>query len=215
MTDQAMNIDAYNTAIITSKSIQPQAVALKKAWEKWYTNLSWTKKNFISAIQDQAKERYNAYTIANAKTKKAAKDLDHYYRTGEMVYKSKAQGNKTRKVTAKRATVRNGSHGSTVAEWQRIIGVIDDGKFGPQTKAATIKWQQAHGLTADGIVGPNTWAAVTEESDTVIDKAIRPIKRAAAEVKEAVEFIPLWQKLFGGFITAGIVYIGVDELRKK
>jgi len=45
----------------------------------------------------------------------------------------------------------------TVVFWQRIIGITQDGKFGPDTKKATIEWQNIHGLLADGIVGPKTW----------------------------------------------------------
>jgi hypothetical protein len=56
-------------------------------------------------------------------------------------------------------TVQQGSSGVAVGQWQAIIGVPIDGKFGPQTKAATVAWQKAHGLAADGIVGPKTWTA--------------------------------------------------------
>jgi hypothetical protein len=58
-----------------------------------------------------------------------------------------------------RPMIRRGSSGAAVAEWQRIIGVDDDGKFGPATDAATRKWQADHGLDVDGIVGPKTWAS--------------------------------------------------------
>lgn len=41
--------------------------------------------------------------------------------------------------------------------WQKIIGITQDGAFGPATKAATIAWQKKNGLSADGVVGPATW----------------------------------------------------------
>ncbi len=56
-------------------------------------------------------------------------------------------------------TIKQGSTGDAVVQWQKILGVAADGKFGPQTAAATKTFQQKHGLTADGIVGPNTWLA--------------------------------------------------------
>jgi len=56
------------------------------------------------------------------------------------------------------ATIRKGSSGPTVVQWQQIIGVAADGKFGPATEAATKSYQASNGLTADGIVGPMTWA---------------------------------------------------------
>lgn len=56
-------------------------------------------------------------------------------------------------------TIQQGSTGAAVQQWQQIIGVTADGKFGPNTKAATITWQRSRGLVADGIVGPKTWTA--------------------------------------------------------
>lgn len=56
-------------------------------------------------------------------------------------------------------TIKQGSTGDAVVQWQKILGVAADGKFGPQTAAATKTFQQKHGLAADGIVGPNTWLA--------------------------------------------------------
>jgi|SRR5881394_835356 len=66
-------------------------------------------------------------------------------------------------------TLRVGSRGDDVKRWQRIIGVTDDGNFGPKTKAATQAWQSAHGLTPDGVVGKMTWGAVP---DTVSAAAV-------------------------------------------
>lgn len=43
--------------------------------------------------------------------------------------------------------------------WQRIVGVKEDGIFGPATTTATIVFQKSRGLKPDGIVGPNTWHA--------------------------------------------------------
>lgn len=58
------------------------------------------------------------------------------------------------------STIRKGSSGPDVAQWQRLIGVSPaDGIFGAGTDAATRAWQSAHGLGADGIVGPASWSA--------------------------------------------------------
>ena len=37
---------------------------------------------------------------------------------------------------------------------QRVVGVNQDGKYGPDTTAAVMAWQKAQGLTADGVWGP-------------------------------------------------------------
>jgi peptidoglycan hydrolase-like protein with peptidoglycan-binding domain len=71
-------------------------------------------------------------------------------------------------VTVARPTIRQGSSGEHVAAWQRILGVTADGKFGPQTAAATRKWQSDRGLTADGVVGPKTWSAAGSSSGTPV-----------------------------------------------
>lgn len=59
-----------------------------------------------------------------------------------------------------RPTVKKGSNGPAVADVQRRVGVLADGKFGKGTEAAVKRFQSAHGLKPDGIVGPNTWAAL-------------------------------------------------------
>jgi len=51
-----------------------------------------------------------------------------------------------------------GSRGNAVKMIQRVVGVRDDGIFGPVTDGAVRRWQDAHGLIPDGQVGPLTWA---------------------------------------------------------
>jgi hypothetical protein len=53
--------------------------------------------------------------------------------------------------------LRMGSHGPDVAELQRLLGIKDDGSFGPKTAAAVMNFQRSNGLDADGICGPLTW----------------------------------------------------------
>jgi len=63
-------------------------------------------------------------------------------------------------------TLKQGSTGVFVTEWQTLIGVTADGDFGPKTAAATKTWQSANGLTADGIVGKNSWDKALGASKT-------------------------------------------------
>jgi peptidoglycan hydrolase-like protein with peptidoglycan-binding domain len=72
-----------------------------------------------------------------------------------------------------RRTLRLGSSGEDVAEWQGIVGAVKDGVFGPQTLALTRAWQARHGLVADGIVGPATWAESTKHSTEPNMEAVR------------------------------------------
>jgi peptidoglycan hydrolase-like protein with peptidoglycan-binding domain len=55
-----------------------------------------------------------------------------------------------------------------IKQWQRIVGSVADGDFGPKTHNSTRAWQSAHGITPDGVVGPATWAAAGVRSDQVL-----------------------------------------------
>jgi GH25 family lysozyme M1 (1,4-beta-N-acetylmuramidase) len=55
-------------------------------------------------------------------------------------------------------TIRRGSTGPDVVAWQKILGLVPDGDFGPVTETATMEWQRKNEITVDGVVGPQTWA---------------------------------------------------------
>lgn len=57
-------------------------------------------------------------------------------------------------------TVELGATGDRVKQIQCVVGVKQDGSFGPKTQAAVMVWQRQHGLKADGKVGPITWTAM-------------------------------------------------------
>ena len=63
-----------------------------------------------------------------------------------------------------RPTLRFGSVGPVVQEWQRLLKITVDGDFGPATRSATRRFQASKGLTDDGIVGPQTWNAALNGS---------------------------------------------------
>lgn len=125
-----------------------------------------------------------------------------------------------------RPTLRLGSTGERVKEWQRIISVSDDGKFGRQTASATKDWQRKHGLTPDGIVGKASWTKADEVSapktgpkkvvaavkETVKEKVVEPAKATATLVKAGM---PLWQKIVSGFILLAIGGMAVKSIAKK
>lgn len=52
--------------------------------------------------------------------------------------------------------VKKGDDGDLVKAIQRIVGVEDDGQYGPKTEAAIRDLQRKHGLKVDGIVGRQT-----------------------------------------------------------
>lgn len=56
-----------------------------------------------------------------------------------------------------RPTLRRGAHGAVVMDLQKLLGLPQDGDFGPATEKEVREYQVAHGLHADGVVGPYTW----------------------------------------------------------
>lgn len=52
------------------------------------------------------------------------------------------------------------SSGTDVRYVQRVVGVEDDGYYGPLTVAGVKAYQLAHGLTYDGLWGPQCWGYV-------------------------------------------------------
>jgi len=78
----------------------------------------------------------------------------------------------------KQPTLRRGSFGMAVKDWQRFLGVTADGAFGPITEQETIVWQGKHKnvvtgkpLKIDGVVGTETWAAAEVEAATLPEAA--------------------------------------------
>ena len=64
-----------------------------------------------------------------------------------------------------------GSKGIEVQCLQSKVGVVQDGSFGPQTKAAVVAFQSSHMLTPDGIVGPLSRAVL---GNIVMNSAVYP-----------------------------------------
>jgi uncharacterized protein YkwD len=55
---------------------------------------------------------------------------------------------------------RVGSRGSTVKKIQRVVGVRQDGVFGPRTRAAVMRWQKRHHYRVNGFVTAATRRAM-------------------------------------------------------
>lgn len=65
-----------------------------------------------------------------------------------------------------------GSRGEQVKTIQRLLGINDDGIFGPKTEAAVKNFQRSRNLYPDGIVGEITWGELlknTSNDDTDIN----------------------------------------------
>lgn len=85
-------------------------------------------------------------------------------------------------------TIKSGSTGDAVKQWQKIIGVTADGSFGPNTVAKTKEWQTAHKLVADGIVGPATWSLALGSKVAIVQKTAQaPTDLKAYEIAKRAD----------------------------
>lgn len=86
-----------------------------------------------------------------------------------------------------RGTIKLGSKGDVVKEWQAIVGVPQTGIFDKVTDAATKKFQSAHALKPDGVVGPATWTAALGTSSQAASAvaAVTPKPQIAAPAQSA------------------------------
>lgn len=104
----------------------------------------------------------------------------------------------TAPIAGSRPTIKRGSKGPDVADWQRVIGATADGDFGPNTEAKTKTWQAARGLVADGVVGPKTWAAADSEGRS---KTLPPADNDGIKFVEARHY----RKVSGGRVIDLVV----------
>lgn len=133
---QIQEITNINKYLTTANPVCPDALLLKIQWKDYFNTLTWYDKYANINVLEVANNTRNKFNDANTSF------------SGPSYL-----------------TIRQGSTGDNVVQWQKIIGVTADGKFGPNTKAKTIEWQRNNGLTADGVVGPQTWTkALTNPS---------------------------------------------------
>lgn len=175
----ADDIEAINTYITNTATVTPEAGNLQAQWKTYYGNLNFIDKALDSTFQESSNRRtiFNAanqnpedlthaadLTPARASAKQAAIASSSALSPAQKAVA--IAKNPTVSTTAgipgsaaSHATIKQGSKGSDVVAWQKIIGVTADGNFGSGTAAATKTFQTKHGLTADGVVGPKTWSA--------------------------------------------------------
>ena len=71
-------------------------------------------------------------------------------------------------------TLKKLDKGEEVKQLQKLLGIKDDGVFGPITEECVKQFQRAHNLEVDGIVGPKTWAAFGVKEETTNSKCVDP-----------------------------------------
>jgi hypothetical protein len=174
MTEQSENLAAIDRFFQTTKAITPKAAAVQTDWLVWYPKLNFLQKSVTLSIYDEARARRNLFNLSNVRSAQEQANvqavLDRGITSEDLSGQSPSQVAKAKAAIATiqkkldvqgstHPTIKQGSSGDAVKEWQKIIGVNADAKFGPGTHTKTIAFQKSKGLTGDGVVGSKTWAA--------------------------------------------------------
>ncbi len=95
-----------------------------------------------------------------------------------------------------------GDRGAAVRRVQRAVGVVVDGLFGKETRAAVIAAQREAGLVADGVVGAMTWQALGG-SMRGADRPPSPSRGSVADrVEQGLSWLSGGQVALGGIMQA-------------
>lgn len=170
---QLEDINAINDMFVRTKPANATSATLKGNWASWWKALRPYDKSSSSGTYKEAVMRRDAFFKAEAAGPTNAAVSTAPTKPGSTVIAVPP---------GPRPTIRQGSVGEAVKEWQRVIGVSADGKFGPGTATSTKAWQKARGLDADGVVGANTWARAQTESAAAM---ARPTSVAQAATQAA------------------------------
>lgn len=191
MTMQADDMSAINDYFNRMPGKTQAGKDAKASWTKWWNGLSFMSKSFTGSTLAEATKRRIAFDAANGEVKRnddggLTDEEKKYFAnmpgvdvTGLTPAAAKAKvaaANANVKVSPPASllaiqygSLRQGSKGDAVKKWQSILGVKQDGVYGPATAAATKKWQTEHAIKADGVVGPATWTAALGSSGKAKD----------------------------------------------
>jgi hypothetical protein len=139
--EQIENIHRYMST--TRAKFSAEQHFIFDLWDQWFRALKWHDRSFDASILERAKNYRAKVQVTLTQPKKMEQHEESTFSGDAM------------------PTIKQGSTGDAVRQWQGIIGVTVDGQFGPNTATATKTWQSSHGLTADGIVGPASWGAAS------------------------------------------------------
>lgn len=84
--------------------------------------------------------------------------IDEYAAKLHAAYVAAADG------SVDRVVLRRGDKGDEVKVLQKLLGIKQDGDFGPVTERAVKMFQETHDLISDGVVGPLTLSALKKEA---------------------------------------------------
>jgi hypothetical protein len=80
--DQGEDMEAINRYIMTAPLRTSAATRLRDDWLRWYDQLSWYEREYEQATYDEARNRRNAFNLANATTTREKEAVEQVMKTG-------------------------------------------------------------------------------------------------------------------------------------
>lgn len=238
---QAEDMSAIQRYMAAQTPKNEDSRALKAEFIKWFDNLSFWDRTLTSSTYVDAKKRRDAFMLANATTPAEIAAVRAVQKKAPIITKTESGTVQVNQETLPPSIKRGAKNDpEAVKKWQRLLGIEDDGRFGPDTEKKSKAWQASHGLTADGKIGPKTWtvalglkgtptAAKTSGSSTSAkpssgtaastgaSTSAKPASKLAKlreEVKEKTSGIPLWQKIVGSVLAIIGIGAGVKAVQE-
>lgn len=95
------------------------------------------------------------------------------------------------------APIQQGDTGDAVAAIQKVLGIVQNGTFGPYTEQVLKQFQERHGIQQTGVVGPQTWE-VLFPSSLVTDEVLAAVMPHLHQDNRA-QLLPLLQAAMAEF----------------
>lgn len=93
--DSNKDMLALNEYMSDTVAVTPDAVKLKDDWITWWNGLTWYQRNIASDTWDEARNRRNAFFLANAPTKKDKEDVQNFLNTAVTEEESEGKPRRT------------------------------------------------------------------------------------------------------------------------
>lgn len=238
---QAEDMSAIQRSIAATSPKTDDARVLKAEFIKWYDGLSFWDRTITSSSLVDAKKRRDAFLVSNATTPAEIAAVRAVQKKAPIITKTESGTVQVNQETLPPSIKRGAKNDpEAVKKWQRLLGIEDDGRFGPDTEKKSKAWQASHGLTADGKIGPKTWTVAlglkgtpipakgsssasstsakpssgTAASTSTSAKPASKLAQAKEKFQDETANVPLWGKIVGTVLILFGIGAGVKAVQE-
>jgi peptidoglycan hydrolase-like protein with peptidoglycan-binding domain len=236
---QAEDMSAIQRYMAAQTPKNEDSRALKAEFIKWFDNLSFWDRTLTSSTYVDAKKRRDAFMMANATTPAEIAAVRAVQKKAPIITKTESGTVQVNQETLPPSIKRGAKNDpEAVKKWQRLLGIEDDGRFGPDTEKKSKAWQASHGLTADGKIGPKTWTVAlglkgtptpakpsgsstsakpssgTDASASTSAKPASKLAQVKEKFRDETAGVPLWGKIVGTVLILFGVGAGVKAVQE-